>query len=249
MKKVASQDIHEEYHHLGSQDLVIGRIRLQPGEEYLLLDLVARGVTLIPSAVAQLCSRSKAFQASILSAFMIPGTKPVYSSRDMMPLISAFNQQQVTEVVVKLDRANGGQGVLKFNSIEDVNNLQRLETLVCPFVVQPFVEGCKDIRVVVLGERVEAYQRWNPSNFRHNLSCGGERLPFRLSREQYEVCRAVMERAQFPYGCIDLMVSPQGENWLSEINLRGGLKGAKLSQKSYLQLAEEIHEQLAGDIC
>lgn len=249
MRKVVSHDVHSQYQQLGPQDVVIGRIRMQPGEEHLLLDLVSRGVTLIPSATAQLCSRSKVFQAFILGAYMIPGTRPVYSSHDMMQLVSALYQQQVNEVVVKLDRANGGRGVLKFNSIEEVNSLQRLGSLACPFVVQPFVAKCVDIRVVILGTKVEAYQRHNPSNFRQNLSCGGERLPFTLNEEQHAVCRSVMDRAHFPYGCIDLMVSPQGTTWLSEINLRGGLQGAELSQKEYLLRVEEIHEQLAEECC
>lgn len=249
MRKVASHDVHTQYQQLGPEDLIVGRIRMQPGEEHLLLDLVSRGITLIPSAIAQLCSRSKVFQTRILGGFMIPGTSPVYSAHDMTALVSTFCRRQVREVVVKLDRANGGQGVMKFNSIEDVNTHQRLGTLATPFVVQPFVAGCKDVRVVALGDRIEAYRRCNPYNFRQNLACGGKRLAYTLNEEQHTVCRAVMDRAEFPYACLDLMVSPQGTTWLSEINLRGGLQGAQLSQKQYLEQVEKIHVQLADDCC
>ena len=53
-----------------------------------------------------------------------------------------------------------------------------------------------------------------------------------------------MERAQFPYAHIDLLVDRDGNSWLGEINLRGGLRGAKLSQEDYLAETAKINEQL-----
>ena len=144
----------------------------------------------------------------------------------------------------KLDRANGGLGILLFSSIEDVYSQAVLGTLKFPFVVQPFIADSRDVRVIVLGEYTEAYQRHNPDNFRHNLHCGGKSSSWEMNEEQVALCRKVMQRADFPYACIDLLIDPDGRSWVNEINLRGGLSGADISQKDYLQAVDVIHTTL-----
>ena len=107
-----------EYDNLSSGDIIVGRIRIKTGEEHLLLDLAARQVTLVPSAVSQLCSRSKVFQARILGKYMVSGTAAVYNRNDVLALVSEYGRMGVGRVVCKLDRAKGGQGILLFNSME-----------------------------------------------------------------------------------------------------------------------------------
>ena len=231
-----------EYHALQAGDIVVGRIRMRPGEEALLTDLVSRGVHLIPSAVSQLTSRSKVLQARLLGRFMGPGTAPVYDLHDMLRLVNSSDYRG--RVICKLDRANAGTGILSFSSIEDVYSQAVLGNLVFPFVVQPFYPDCRDIRVVMLGETVEAYERHNPENFRHNLHCGGESRPWEVTPELLELCRTVMERAGFPYAHLDFLVTPEGNCMLTEINLRGGLRGARLNQQDYLARVALLHEQM-----
>ncbi len=237
----------ERYDELAAGDTVVGRLRLRPGEEHLLVDLQARGVRLIPSATSQLCSRSKVFQARILGRFMVPHTAPVYDRHDMMRLVGLYTREVDGPVVCKLDRANGGTGILRFASIEDLYSQAALGVLSYPFVVQPFVPGCRDIRIVVLGETVDAYERHNPDNFRHNLHCGGRSRPLEPTAAQMALCRQVMARAGFPYAFVDILVDARGGNWLSEINLRGGLRGARLDQQEYLQAVAAIHQRLLAD--
>lgn len=239
-----NRSLAADYEDLASGDIVVGRLRLFPGEEHVLLDLSARRVTLIPSAVSQLCSRSKVFQARIFKRFMIPGTKAVYSMHDMLRIVSDYGRNEIGRVVCKLDRANGGLGVLLYPTIEDVYSQAVLGSLRFPFVVQPYVEGGLDVRVVILGEYFEAYTRHNPDNFRHNLHCGGKSSPWELDDAVLLLCREIMARAEFPYACIDLLISPAGQAWLNEINLRGGLRGAKISQDDYLQAVDKIHSTL-----
>jgi len=236
--------IAAEYHSLSSGDILVGRLRLRPGEEHLLLDLVSRGVMLIPSATAQLCSRSKVFQARTLGSYMVPGTAAVYDRHDMLAMVGEYSRKQYGRVVCKLDRANGGQGILLFHSIEEVYSSAVLGTLRYPFVVQPFVAGCRDVRSVILGKTVDAYTRQNPDNFRHNLHCGGRSAPYELSREQLDWCRGIMGKAGFPYAHLDLLLDPAGNTWLSEINLRGGLRGSSLSQQNYLDAVAAIHADM-----
>ncbi len=240
-----NEALFRHYGELAAGDMVVGRLRLRPGEEHLLLDLQARGVRMIPSATSQLCSRSKVFQARILASLMVPHTAPVYDQHDMMRLVSLYTREVAGPVVCKLDRANGGSGVLRFASIEDVYSQAALGVLRYPFVVQPFVRDCRDIRIVLLGELVDAYERRNPDNFRHNLHCGGRSMPFAPSTAQLRLCRQAMERGGFPYAFVDILESEEG-CWLSEINLRGGLRGARLSQQDYLGAVEEIHQELVA---
>jgi ribosomal protein S6--L-glutamate ligase len=237
----------DEYDNLSPGDIVFGRIRIKPGEEHILLDLVARQVTIFPSAVAQLCSRSKIFQTRILGKYMVPGTVAIYNLHDILTLVSEYGRHDVGQVVCKLDRANGGQGVLLFSSVEDVYNNAVLGVLQYPFVIQPLIKDCQDVRAVVLGEHVNAYTRHNPNNFRHNLHCGGNNSPYELTSEQLQLCRKVMNRASFPYACVDLLLDSSGNTWLSEINLRGGLSGSALSQQNYLDAVEHIHSQMLSD--
>ncbi|GAB4338168.1 MAG: hypothetical protein Kow0089_09840 [Desulfobulbaceae bacterium] len=243
-----SQTLTAEYEKLLPGDVVVGRLRLRPGEEHILLDLTARGVTLIPPALSQLCSRSKVFQARLLGSYMLPGTAAVYNRHDLQELIIEYGRREVGRVVCKLDRGNGGQGVLLFASVEEVYSASMLGSLSFPYVLQPFVENCRDLRAVFLGTVEDAYERFNPHGFRHNLHCGAESRPAKLSEGQRALCRKVMERAGFPYAHIDLLVDGTGATWLGEINLRGGLRGSRLNQKDYLEAVESMHERMLAEL-
>jgi len=134
-------------------------------------------------------------------------------------------------------------GINLWNSLEEVFNQAGLGTLPFPFVVQPFYENCRDIRVVVLGDYREAYWRDNPDNFRNNLHFGGKSSPAELDTGQLALCRRVMARGDFPYAHIDLLVTASGESHLAEINLRGGIRGAVISPAEYQQRIDAIHRR------
>ncbi len=229
---------------LQAGDIVATRIRLKKFEEHLLLDLVERGIRLIPSARAQLASRSKAFQARLLEPLMIPGTKVIYDSHSLLETISTFRQKSHGKVVVKHDRKNAGQGIFLFQSIEDVYSLAANNSLPFPFVIQPFIDNCRDVRIIILGDYQEAYSRYNPYNFRNNLHCGGDATPYTLSRDQLDFCKEVMSRGGFPYAHLDLMITEDDHTYLAEINLRGGMRGAMITLEKYKKKVAEIHDNL-----
>ncbi|MEJ2032067.1 MAG: hypothetical protein P8Y63_03295 [Deltaproteobacteria bacterium] len=214
---------------------------LKPGEEPLLLDLVERGVLLFPSALCQLASRSKVLQARLFCAWMMPHTRVICDLHDLLESINLYNEQDVGRVVTKHDRRNAGMGIHLWLSIEEVYTQASFGTLPFPFVLQPFYSGCRDLRVILLGDYLEAYQRYNPHNFRHNLHCGGECIPSHPDDTQLTLCRAVMNRGRFPYAHLDLMVTETGKTFLAEINLRGGLRGAQISPGEYRRRIEAIH--------
>ncbi|MEA3548324.1 MAG: hypothetical protein U9R66_11750 [Thermodesulfobacteriota bacterium] len=239
--------LRRQFNELGVGDIVLGRVRMKPSEEFFLLDLVERGVLLFPSALSQQVCRSKVQQAVIFSSFMLPHTRAIHDQHDMLAAVNLYDQHGISKVVTKLDRKNAGMGIYLWQSIEDVFTQASLGVLPFPFVVQPFLAESRDIRVVVLGEYKEAYSRHNPYNFRNNLHCGGRSEPYVLSDEQWRLCRKVMERGKFPYAHIDLMVHG-ATSYLAEINLRGGIRGAAITPVEYTEKVETLHAGALGKI-
>ncbi len=233
-------DFRRQYHRLGAGDAVIGPLGLRPGEEVKLLDLADRGVAFFPPALAQWLARSKVAQAEILNPFMVPGTFVAYTLADLAAHLPDF--QPLGPVVAKRDRAHLGLGVSLWPSLEALYSLAGLQALAYPLVVQPLVAQARDLRAVLVGDYAEAYERVNPHSFRKNLFQGGFSRPADLPPEATDFCRGVMARGKFPYAILDLLVSPQGKLYLSEINLKGGLTGARLSQGRFRELVSALEE-------
>jgi glutathione synthase/RimK-type ligase-like ATP-grasp enzyme len=225
-------DFRRHYRQLSSGDLIIGVLSLRPGEEIKILDLAERGAAFFPPVLAQLLSRSKVAQTEVLGEYMVPGSFVAYALTDLAGKLGEFQARGA--VVAKRDRAHLGLGVSLWPSLEALYSLAGLQGLTYPLVVQPFLEGARDLRVVALADYVEAYERVNPHNFRKNLFQGGSSRPAVLTPEQLNFCRAVMARGRFPYAILDLLIDPRdGRPYLSEISFKGGLTGARLSQPEF----------------
>ena len=240
--------LRAQYDSLRPGDIIVGRLRLRESEEPLLLDLSQRGVHLVPSALSQLASRSKTLQVTLFGPYMLPLTRAIHAHHDLIRAIADYRKNGVTAVVTKLDRRNAGMGVHLWRSVEEVFTHASLGSIPYPFVLQPFMPECSDIRALFLGGYSEAYQRHNPHNFRNNLHHGGESRACRLSPEQEELCRLVMARGQFPYGHLDLLVTDDGKSYLGEINLRGGIRGATITPAKYQELVAGIHQELLKNL-
>ncbi len=237
-----NHSLRQRYDDLAAGDCFVGRVRLKASEEALLLDLVERGVQIFPAALAQLACRSKCLQAHLYSREMVPLTRAIHDLHDLQETINLYQQHEVGRVVTKHDRRNAGMGIHLWNSTEEIFSLASFGTMPLPFVLQPFVADGRDIRVIVLGEYVEAYWRHNPHNFRNNLHFGGESRPCELTDPQWRLCRRAMTRGRFPYAHIDLMVTPDDRCYLAEINLRGGIRGASITPAAYQEKVDAIHQ-------
>ncbi|WP_457755717.1 ATP-grasp domain-containing protein [Thermodesulfatator indicus] len=238
---LSNRALRKLYHELQAGDAFIGRLAVKYGEEFIFLDLEARGVKAYPSLLAQHLARSKCFQAQVFSHFMLPHTRLIRDRHDLIKTANEYGSLGVKKVVLKQDRFNCGLGIHLFEHVEEVMNLASFGNLPYPFVLQPFAEEITDVRVIILGNYLEAYSRKNPYNFRNNLFFGGEAKPYKLNDEELSFCKKVMKRGDFPYAHIDLMILPDGRFYLSEINLRGGLKGAQITAKDYEAKVEELH--------
>lgn len=240
--------LFQNFHLLKENDIILGRIRLRPSEETLLTDLLQRGVRMIPSATSQLASRSKTFQTRLFHHFMLDKTIAVYDRHDLLRATALCCSSTDPSVVMKHDRKNGGIGIHKFDNIEQLYNHVTLSSSPYPFVIQPFMQGSRDIRVIILEEYVEAYERTNSENFRRNLHCGAKATPHTLSDEQLSFCHDVMVRGTFPWAHLDLMLMPDDTFYLQEINLRGGLRGARIDGEQYQRKTEAILERLLNKL-
>lgn len=238
-----NRSFFKHYTELTTSDIVCCRIRLRPGEEHLLLDLATRGVIGVPSFLSQLCSRSKVFQTRLFSSAMLPGTRVIYTIHDLVETINTYGKNNLQEVIVKLEGKNAGFGVLKFFSIEDVYNQSILKQLHFPYVIQPFMQAIRDLRIIIIDDYLEAYERSNPYSFRNNLHCGGTAEPIDLSDTQRELCTSIMKRGDFPYAHIDIIIDEDGKSYFSEINLRGGLRGARIDAGKYRERIKAAEEK------
>ena len=109
--------------------------------------------------------------------------------------------------------------------------------------MQPFLAGARYLRVIMLGDYAEAYERVNPHTFRKNLFQGGASRTFPTSPELLDFCRQAMARGKFPYAILDLLVDPDGRPYLSEISFKGGLTGARCSQAEFRHHAAALEEE------
>lgn len=238
-----NRTLRATFNALKAGDVFVGRLRLKKTEENLLVDLLDRGVKLFPAGSAQLSCRSKIIQAKIFSEFMLPNTEAIHDLHDLMGAVNEYQRLGYRQVITKKDRANAGMGINLWSSVEEVFNHASFGTIPFPFVLQPFRQNSRDIRVVILDDYLESYWRSNPDNFRNNLHCGGSSESTVLNDLQLELCRKVMVRGRFPYAHIDLMVTAEDKTYLAEINLRGGIKGAHIDADEYRQKINAIHQR------
>ena len=240
-----SRELKDRYDELKAGDVFLGVLSYKFLKDRVFIDLLERGVRLFPSALSQTLSASKVAQALVLRKWMLPHTLVITRRLSLMHAINYFNRHQIERVVTKEDRLDCGYGVHYWNNIEEVYNQTTLQSPVYPFVVQPFIDQYTDIRVVIVGDYIEAYTRENRYNFRNNISAGGTSSPYHLTNSQLALCREVMERGKFPYAHIDMFITPERKFYLSEIALDGGLKGARIDRDTLCRLKEELLQRLA----
>jgi glutathione synthase/RimK-type ligase-like ATP-grasp enzyme len=223
---------------LGPGDLFIGQVPSSYLRSAIFIDLVARGVRLLPSAGAQTLSASKSAQAFVLKKWMASDTRVIYRRKALLDAVAAYERSGITSAVTKAEHQHCGHGVRKWDQLETLYNCLSLDDRHYPFVLQPFLDVETDLRVIVVGDFWEAYARCNPHGFRMNLAAGGQSRPYTLSDSQKALCLEIMTRAQMPFAHIDLLITRDGATYLSEVSLNGGLHGATISGAELAQLKQ-----------
>jgi glutathione synthase/RimK-type ligase-like ATP-grasp enzyme len=225
------RQLRARYDQLGAGDIFIGSVSFRHLQKTVLIDLLERGIRCLPSALSQVLNASKVAQTLVLKDWMLPHTLAIHRRLDLLDAVACYDRQGITSVVTKQDHMHCGHGVRRWENINAVYNTLGFSESTYPFVLQPRVEKLIDVRVIIVGDYVEAYSRKNPHSFRNNLSMGGRRRSFILDAKGQRFCRSAMERGKFPYAHIDLLIMDSGKIYLSEIALNGGIKGAEIDRK------------------
>jgi ribosomal protein S6--L-glutamate ligase len=241
--------LDQHYEALGPGDLILGRLPERYLRGALAADLLERGVRCIPAVFCQLLSRSKCAQARVYRRWMAPHTLTVSRRAELMDALNYCSRHRIEAVVTKQDRMHCGHGIRRWESAEMLYNTVAFTDSAFPFVLQPYMAGISDVRVIVVGDYVEAYLRENLYNFRSNLAAGGTSRPLAMDAAAEGLCRAVMERGRFPYAHIDLQLTSEGVCYLSEIALDGGISAARinrqeLNKRKQAQLEKELEKRL-----
>lgn len=242
----SSKELKASYHDLCPGDIFIGTLSYKHVKQSVLIDLLERGVSCFPSPLSQVLNSSKAAQAIVLNAWMLPHTVVITRRVDLIDTINQYNRLGISIVVTKEDHLHCGHGVRKWDTIETLYSFMALSESSYPFVVQPFLENFTDSRVIIVGDYVEAYIRHNPNNFRMNISTGGKNYPYTLDKDKETFCRDVMKRGKFPFAHIDLQITDDGRCYLSEIALNGGTRGASIRREELDQKKKNVLESLAN---
>jgi ribosomal protein S6--L-glutamate ligase len=242
----SNRKLKELYHDLGPGDIFIGMLSSKYLNQSVLVDLLERSVICLPSPLSQNLNRSKVAQALIFKAWMLPHTSVITRRMDLVDAINQYNKHGITAVLTKQESMHCGHGVRRWENIETLYNIVALSKSSYPFVLQPFINDLKDVRVIIVADYIEAYGRRNPDNFRMNISSGGKNYSYALDQEQEKFCRSVMERGKFPYAHLDLQITESGEYYLAEIALNGGIKGAGISRQELDKKKKPILEKLAN---
>lgn len=241
----SNRKLKARYHDLGPGDIFIGMLSSKYLNQSVMIDLLERGITCLPSPLSQNLNRSKVAQAFTFKAWMLPHTSVITRRMDLVDAINQYNKLGITAVLTKQEDMHCGHGVRRWENIETLYNLVALSKSSYPFVLQPFLNDLTDVRVIIVADYIEAYGRRNPDNFRMNISAGGKYSPYALDQKQGGFCRSVMERGKFPYAHLDLQITESGEYYLAEIALNGGIKGASISRQELDKKKQSMLEQLA----
>jgi ribosomal protein S6--L-glutamate ligase len=244
----SSRELEARFDELRPGDIFMGIFSMKHLRQAVLIDLLERGIHCIPSPLSQTLNRSKTAQAFVLKEWMLPQTRVIRRRSDLIRAVNRYNEAGIGPVISKEAHMHCGHGIRKWDNIEAAYSHMALSDLSYPFVLQPYIEKFTDIRVIIVGDYVESYARYNPYNFRVNLSSGGKSRGYTLDRAQVQFCRSVMKRANFPFAHIDLMVMDNGECYFSEIALNGGTKGARIGRKDLERKKQAMLESLAENL-
>ena len=127
-----------------------------------------------------------------------------------MEALGDYARHAVGAVVTKQEEMHCGHGIRRWESAKRSTTRWRSRITPFPFVLQPFMNEISDVRVIIVGDYVEAYLRENFYNFRANIAAGGASRPLAMDAVVEAFCRAAMERGRFPFAHIDLQVTELG---------------------------------------
>lgn len=189
-------------------------------------EIESRGSDIFPPLLSQSLSISKVHQALHYADYMVPNTQVLFRRFYVQHLLKRYAEQNILKLVIKQDRASMGMGIYPCWSLNELA-LAVIHEVKPPLVVQPMLEGFREIRLLVFGDTIVAKEKINSDNiFWNNRIFGGHTKFVTPSKQMVAFGEEMMRIGKFPWAYIDLFVTDD-HIFLSEINLSGSNAGMK----------------------
>lgn len=246
--------------HIGSGDVDLGRFdavlirTMPPGslEQVVfrmdaLHQLESTGCVVInpPRAIEVAVDKYLALARLAAAGFDVPRTETCQTFEEAM---SGF-ERLGDDVVVKPLFGSEGRGITRISDPAIASRAFKLLTqLGAVIYLQEFVPHEGDLRLLVIGDEVLAIRRRNPSDWRTNISLGGNAEPFSLDGELVETARRAAASVGAVMAGVDVIPCPDGRNVVIEVNGVPGWRAISraLSIDVGAMVLADIHKRVAG---
>ena len=237
---------------LGPLDVVIPRIgaSITPYGLAVVNQLDMMGVPVLNNSVPIARSRDKLRCLQLLARFGLDIPRTVMTNQKAEVSI-ALRRIGGLPAILKLIRGTQGVGVMIAHTQEEIEGiLDTMTDLGQEILLQEFIHESRgrDIRVLVLGDRVVAAMRRTAKagEFRSNLHRGGEGKPVKLTAAYTDIAIEATRVMGLELAGVDLLETKQGPK-VMEVNSSPGFEGLeKASQLDIAGLIIDHAAQFAG---
>jgi ribosomal protein S6--L-glutamate ligase len=212
----------------------------------VLARLEAAGMIVLNAPKAIECAVDKFLTTSRLAAVGLPVPETVVCEQAGAAL-EAF-ERLGGDVVVKPVFGAEGRGIVRVSDPDlAFRTFRTLERIQAVLYVQRYVDhGGSDIRVLVFdGDILGAIRRFNPHDFRVNISRSGTAEPHEPTERERELARLAAEAAGTRFCGVDLLYDRDGGCYVIEVNAIPGWQA--FSRVTGIDVAAEVVRRLERD--
>ncbi len=151
-------------------------------------------------------------------------------------------------VVLKPIFGGEGRGLTKLDDEALAERAFKMLTqLGAVLYLQEFIpHGGRDLRLLVLGDRIWGMQRINPDDWRTNASRGARTEPFEVTSALGDLASRAAATVGAPFAGVDIVLNHSGEPQVLEVNAVPGWKA--LSRTLQVDIAAEVLEFTARQV-
>ena len=198
-----------------------------------------------PNALEIAIDKFATLQRVSALGFPIPDTAVVQSRRDALDAFKLLG----SDCVIKPIFGGEGRGVMRICDPELAwTTFSTLETLGAVCYIQKFVPpGGSDTRLLVIGESVRGIRRTNHTEFRTNVTSGGQCESIEVHEQQADMARSICKDIGLRFASVDLLHFEGGDPKVIEVNAIPGWRGAQTVTKApiAIDIVSELQIQAA----
>ena len=130
-------------------------------------------------------------------------------------------------MIVKENYGSLGRQVYLINNSAELRQIED-KLIHVPHIFQEYISSSRgvDFRIIVIGHKVVAYmKRENKNSYLSNLATGGKASVVNLRKDYLDVAVKASEILDLDYCGVDLLIGPNGEPILSEVNSNAFFEG------------------------